>query len=99
MTGAAQARLLADEGADILDIGGESTRPGAREVPVAEEIARIAPVIAAARGLAAISVDTRKAAVARAALAAGAGMVNDVSGLISTRRWPAWWPMPARPSA
>ena len=79
--GAGQARLLADQGADFLDIGGESTRPGAREVPASEEIARIAPVIAAARGLAAISVDTRKAGVAQAALAAGAGMVNDVSGL------------------
>jgi dihydropteroate synthase len=79
--GAGHARQLADEGAEILDIGGESTRPGALEVPVVEEIARVAPVIAAAHGLAAISVDTRKAAVARAALAAGAGMVNDVSGL------------------
>ena len=79
--GAAQARRLAAEGADILDIGGESTRPGAREVPVADEIARITPAIAAGRDLAGISVDTRKAAVARAARAAGAGMVNDVSGL------------------
>ena len=79
--GAAQARLLAAEGAEILDIGGESTRPGAHPVPEAEEIDRIRPVIAAARGFAAISVDTRKAGVARAALAAGAGMVNDVSGL------------------
>ena len=79
--GAAQVRLLASDGADILDIGGESTRPGAREVPVADEIARIAPAIAAGRGLAGVSVDTRKAAVARAALALGAGMVNDVSGL------------------
>lgn len=78
--GAAQARLLSGQGAEILDIGGESTRPGAREVPEAEEIARVAPVIAAARGLAGISVDTRKAAVARAAIAAGAGLVNDVSG-------------------
>lgn len=79
--GAAQARLLAGQGADILDIGGESTRPGALELPEAEEIARITPVIAAARGLAAISVDTRKAGVARAGVAAGAAMVNDVSGL------------------
>lgn len=78
--GAAQARLLAAQGAEILDIGGESTRPGAREVPEADEIERIAPVIAAARGLAGISVDTRKARVARAAIAAGAGLVNDVSG-------------------
>ena len=78
--GAAHARQLAAEGAEILDIGGESTRPGAREVPEAEEIARIVPVIAAARGLAGISADTRKAAVARAGVAAGAGLVNDVSG-------------------
>jgi dihydropteroate synthase len=69
---------------DLLDIGGESTRPGAPEVPVAEEIARTAPVIAALRagGVACpISIDTRKADVARAALAAGAGVVNDVAGL------------------
>lgn len=78
--GAEQARLLAGQGAEILDIGGESTRPGAREIPVAKEIARVVPAIRAAEGLAGISVDTRKAAVARAALAAGAGMVNDVSG-------------------
>ncbi len=78
--GAAQARLLAGQGAEILDIGGESTRPGAREVPVAEEIARVTPAIAAGRALAAVSIDTRKAEVARAAIAAGAGLVNDVSG-------------------
>ncbi|MDF1854816.1 dihydropteroate synthase [Pseudooceanicola sp.] len=69
---------------DILDIGGESTRPGAREVPAAEEIARTAPVIRALRraGLTTpISIDTRKAAVAAAALDAGADMVNDVTAL------------------
>ncbi|RDW12183.1 dihydropteroate synthase, partial [Paracoccus thiocyanatus] len=77
---AAQARLLAGQGAEILDIGGESTRPGADEVPVHQEIARLAPAIAAGRALAAVSVDTRKAAVAQAAIAAGAGLVNDVSG-------------------
>ncbi len=78
-----QARALAD-GADVLDIGGESTRPGAAEVPVAEEVARTAPVIAALRagGLAVpLSIDTRKAAVAQAALAAGAGIVNDVAAM------------------
>ena len=71
------------EGADIIDIGGESTRPGAAEVPVAEEIARVVPVIAAIRAASAvpISIDTRKAAVAQAALDAGASMVNDVSAL------------------
>lgn len=80
----AQARAMVAAGADILDIGGESTRPGAAEVPPEEEIARTAPVIAAIRaeGIALpISIDTRKAAVARAALAAGADMVNDVSAL------------------
>jgi len=76
------ARLAAD-GARLLDIGGESTRPGAAAVPVKEEIARVVPVIAglAKRGLGPISVDTRKAEVARAALDAGAAVINDVSGL------------------
>ena len=81
----AQAAGLAMQaaGADLIDIGGESTRPGAAEVPEAEEIRRTAPVIAALRaagGALPISIDTRKAAVAREALSAGAGMVNDVSG-------------------
>lgn len=79
----AQARAMALD-ADVLDIGGESTRPGAAEVAVGEEVARTAPVIAALRagGLAVpISVDTRKSAVAHAALAAGAGIVNDVSAM------------------
>ncbi|MEQ6247470.1 dihydropteroate synthase [Sulfitobacter sp. HNIBRBA3233] len=74
---------MAAAGADILDIGGESTRPGAVTVPVADEIARTAPVIEGLRAAGfggTISVDTRKAAVARAALAAGADMINDVSG-------------------
>jgi dihydropteroate synthase len=78
----AQARAMAAAG--ILDIGGESTRPGAAEVPEADEIARVVPAIAAIRaaGIATpISVDTRKAAVAEAALDAGADMVNDVSAL------------------
>ena len=73
---------LAAEGAAVLDIGGESTRPGALEVPVAEEIARVAPVIEGLRAAGvevALSVDTRKSAVARAALDAGATIVNDVS--------------------
>lgn len=78
--GSVQGRRLAAAGAEILDVGGESTRPGAREVPEAEEIARVVPVIAGLRGLAGISVDTRKAGVARAAIAAGAGLINDVSG-------------------
>lgn len=80
----AQARALA-EGAEILDIGGESTRPGSLPVPVDEEIARTAPVIAALRaaGLSTcVSIDTRKAAVAEAALAAGGQIVNDVAALM-----------------
>ncbi len=73
---------MAAAGADMLDIGGESTRPGATIVPEAEEIARTAPVIAALGGVGVpVSIDTRKAAVARAALAAGATLVNDVSAL------------------
>lgn len=70
--------------ADIIDIGGESTRPGAAPVPVSVEIARVVPVIAAIRAAGItlpISVDTRKAQVAAAALRAGASMVNDVSAL------------------
>jgi dihydropteroate synthase len=70
-------------GADILDVGGESTRPGAARIADEEEIARTAPVIAALRKAEIaelISIDTRKAAVARAALDAGANLVNDVSG-------------------
>lgn len=81
----ARARALVSAGADILDIGGESTRPGAAEVMVGEEIARTAPVIAAlrAQGFATpISIDTRKAAVAEAALTAGADLVNDVSAML-----------------
>jgi dihydropteroate synthase len=75
-------RLKAD-GADLIDVGGESTRPGAGEVPAAEEAGRVVPVVAALvkGGLGPVSVDTRKGTVARAALAAGAAVVNDVSGL------------------
>ncbi len=77
-----QAQVLIDGGADILDIGGESTRPGAAEVPVDQEVARTAPVIAALRAAGVttpISIDTRKAAVGAAALAAGADLINDVA--------------------
>ena len=73
-----------DAGADLLDIGGESTRPGAQEVPEGEEVRRVVPMIRLlARELPSvpISIDTRKAAVARAALDAGAAVVNDVSAL------------------
>lgn len=77
---AARRQADAMAGADILDVGGESTRPGAAQVDVAEEIARVKPVIAALRGRL-ISVDTRKAVVAHAALEAGAVLVNDVSAM------------------
>ena len=80
----AQAERLAAEGADLLDVGGESTRPGAPEVPPEEEARRVVPVIEGLRARGCrlpISVDTRKAAVARAAIRAGAVLVNDVSGL------------------
>ena len=79
----AHARQMIAEGAEIIDIGGESTRPGALPVSAEGEMERTEPVVAALRaewdGL--ISIDTSKAAVARAALAAGADIVNDVSGL------------------
>jgi dihydropteroate synthase len=80
----AHALRLVSEGADLLDLGGESTRPGAQEVPPEEEAARVVPVIERLRRAGCqtpISVDTRKAGVARAALAAGADLVNDVSAL------------------
>jgi len=78
----ARAEQIVQEGAAIVDVGGESTRPGAEPVPVEEEIDRVLPVIEEIRGLdAAISIDTRKAPVAKAALDAGADLVNDVSGL------------------
>ena len=78
-----QALRLVDEGADLLDVGGESTRPGAEPVPVADELRRIVPVIGGLAGRVSvpISVDTRKAEVARQALAAGAAIVNDVTAL------------------
>lgn len=77
------AMALVDEGADVLDIGGESTRPGALPVSVDEELSRVIPVIEALsrKSDCAISVDTRKSAVARAAMEAGAKIWNDVSAL------------------
>ncbi len=80
----AQARSFLEAGADILDIGGESTRPGAQPVPLEEEIRRVVPVVQeVVRQFpqAVVSVDTYKAAVAEAALKAGAHLVNDVWGL------------------
>jgi dihydropteroate synthase len=79
----ARAAEMVAEGAQWIDVGGESTRPGAPEVPEEEERARVVPVIAAIAGALSVpvSIDTRKASVAEAALQAGAGVVNDVSGL------------------
>ena len=75
----AHARTLLEEGADILDIGGESTRPGAREVPESEELRRVLPVLEALRGAdIPLSVDTFKPGVMRAVLNAGADMINDI---------------------
>lgn len=78
-----RALEMVEEGADIIDIGGESTRPGAPPVNAEEELRRILPVIEALAGklIRAISVDTWKSPVARAAIAAGAEIVNDISGL------------------
>jgi dihydropteroate synthase len=79
-----QARRMADEGADIIDVGGESTRPGHAPVAAAEEVARVVPVIAAIHAAlpqVPISVDTTKAEVAGAALDAGAVLLNDVWGV------------------
>jgi dihydropteroate synthase len=99
----AHGRQMIAEGADVIDIGGESTRPGARMVDPGEEMRRILPVIEALYGEAVLSVDTRKEQVARAAVAAGASLINDVSATL----WPvaaetgAGWVamhMPADPS-
>ncbi|TWI08268.1 dihydropteroate synthase [Aerolutibacter ruishenii] len=75
--------LLAGQGADILDVGGESTRPGADEVPVEEELRRVVPLVRRLREATSlpISVDTYKPEVMRAAVEAGAGMINDIYGL------------------
>ena len=78
----AHGRRLVEDGADIVDIGGESTRPGSAPTPIAEELARVKPVVAAlAKAGACVSIDTRHAAVMRAAIAAGARIVNDVTAL------------------
>ena len=78
-----RAAAMIDEGAGLIDIGAESTRPGAAAVDTAEELARLMPVLKRLAGTVAvpISIDTRNAAVARAALEAGAAIINDVSGL------------------
>ena len=76
-----RGREMIAEGADLIDVGGESTRPGAEEVGAREEMERVIPVIESLRGQAMISVDTSKPEVARAALKAGADVINDVTGV------------------
>jgi dihydropteroate synthase len=79
---AARARALVEEGADILDVGAESSRPGARGVSAAEELARLMPVLEGLRDCPVpVSVDTTKPEVMRAAIAAGASMINDIGAL------------------
>jgi dihydropteroate synthase len=80
----AHGRHLVDEGAAVLDVGGESTRPGADPVPETEELRRVLPVVEALAPYARVSIDTRKASVARAAVAAGATLLNDISASL----WP-----------
>jgi len=78
-----QAEKMLADGADIIDIGGESTRPGSEPVPASEQIRRVVPVIEAIKGLSSsllISIDTTLAEVAEAAIGAGADLINDVSG-------------------
>jgi dihydropteroate synthase len=74
-------RELAEQGAEILDVGGESTRPGAEEVSAEEEMERVVPAVAGLAERATVSIDTSKAAVAEAAIEAGASIVNDVTAL------------------
>jgi dihydropteroate synthase len=80
----ARGAELAEQGADVVDVGGESTRPGADPVDEREELRRVLPVIEELAGRVRLSIDTTKPAVARAAVAAGATLVNDVSGEL----WP-----------
>jgi dihydropteroate synthase len=80
----ARGLAMAAEGADVVDVGGESSRPGATEVPESEERARVVPVVAALAPHVRVSVDTVKASVAEAALDAGATIVNDISSSL----WP-----------
>lgn len=86
----AHGLALLDEGADLLDVGGESTRPGAERVTAEQELARVVPVIRELSAAGAqVSVDTMRAAVAEAALAAGAVLVNDVSGSLADPAMPS----------
>lgn len=87
----AQAARMIAEGADAIDVGGESTRPGAKPVPAREELKRVLPVIRGIRSRwsdVAISIDTVKSEVARAALSEGASIVNDVSGMLLDPKMP-----------
>jgi len=87
----ARAERLVQEGADLVDVGGESTRPGSDPVPEDEELARVMPVVEtlASRLDVPISIDTRRARVAREAASAGAGLINDVTGLLGDPEMPA----------
>lgn len=78
----ARGRELFELGCDVVDVGGESTRPGATDVDVHEELARVLAVVDALAGLGTVSVDTRKATVAREAVGAGASIINDVSSTL-----------------
>jgi dihydropteroate synthase len=79
----ARGRALAAQGCEVVDVGGESSRPGATPVSLDEELARVVGVVAALHGDVEVSIDTQKAEVARAAVAAGATIVNDVSGTLA----------------
>jgi dihydropteroate synthase len=82
-TAISQVKKLIDSGADIIDVGGQSTQPGAAQIPLEEELKRVVPIIKALRSeeiYVPISVDTTRAAVAEAAIVAGADMINDISG-------------------
>jgi dihydropteroate synthase len=80
----ARAEQMIDEGADILDIGGESTRPGADPVSIDEELERVIPAIRATKHLGRISIDTRHEVTARAGVEAGASLINDVSSTLGS---------------
>ena len=97
----AHALRMVQEGADIIDIGGESTRPGSLPVTEGEQIARVVPVIRAIRQQfdIAMSSDTTRAAVASAALEAGANLVNDISAGGTIRECLAWWHIDRRRSS
>lgn len=92
-------RELFAEGAGIVDVGGESTRPGAREVPESDELRRILPVVEALADIGVVSIDTRKERVAKSALRAGASIINDVSarlGAIAAESGAGWVAMHAQ---